>query len=320
MLKAAGRFRHCPFASSEASMTQSVNLGGTFTPAGTSFSLQRIGYGAIHLTGQMAWGPPRDRGAALAILREAVGAGINHIDTSDYYGPYIANEIIREALHPYPRELVIVTKVGARRGRDKSWPSALSKKDLTGAVHDNLARLGLDALDIVNLRVGGQFAPNEESIVEPLCVLADLQARGLIRHIGLSNISRRQFVEAQAITNIVCVQNHYNLAVRHDDLFIDELAGQGIAFVPFFPLGGFRPLRSPILDTAAAAVGATTRQVALAWLLQRSHNILIIPGTSSIDHLHENLKAANLQLPAKTIAALNEIGAATPEKKSGRRQ
>jgi aryl-alcohol dehydrogenase-like predicted oxidoreductase len=300
-------------------MIQSVNLGGTFTPAGTSLALRRIGYGAIHLTGAMAWGPLRDRQAALAVLREAVAAGINHIDTSDYYGPHIANEIIREALHPYPSELVIVTKVGARRGRDKSWPSALSKKDLTDAVHDNLVRLGVGALDIVNLRVGGQLAPNEESIAKPLSVLADLQAQGLIRHIGLSNISRRQLVEAQAIAQIVCVQNYYNLAVRPDDPLIDELAHQGIAFVPFFPLGGFRPLRSPILDSAAATVGATTRQVALAWLLQRSHNILIIPGTSSVDHLHENLKAANLQLPAKIIAALDEIGAATPDQDSGRR-
>jgi pyridoxine 4-dehydrogenase len=300
-------------------MTQSVNLGGAFTPAGTSLALRRIGYGAIRLTGEMAWGPPRDRRAALAVLREAVVAGINHIDTSDYYGPHIANKIIREALHPYPRELVIVTKVGARRGRDKSWPSALSKKDLTDAVHDNLAHLGVDALDIVNLRVGGQLAPNEESIGEPLSVLVDLQAQGLIRHIGLSNISRRQFVEARAIAKIVCVQNHYNLAVRHDDLFIDELARQGIAFVPFFPLGGFRPLRSPALNTAAATAGATTRQVALAWLLHRSPNILVIPGTSSVDHLRENIQAANLQLPAKIIAALDEIGAATPDKNSGRR-
>jgi pyridoxine 4-dehydrogenase len=298
-------------------MSQSVNLGGTFTPAGTSFPLQRIGYGAIQLTGQMAWGPPRNREAALAVLREAVRVGINHIDTSDYYGPYIANEIIREALHPYPKELVIVTKVGARRGPDKSWPAALSKKDLTDAVHDNLAHLGLDALDIVNLRVGGQFGPNEESIVEPLSVLADLQAQGLIRHIGLSNISHHQFVEGQAIAKIVCVQNHYNLAFRQDDPFIDELARQGIAFVPFFPLGGFRPLRSPILDAAAASLGATTRQVALAWLLQRSPNILIIAGTSSVDHLHENLKAANLQLPAETVAALNEIAAAAAKGNSG---
>ncbi len=290
-------------------MSQSVDLG-TFTPAGTPFALQRIGYGAMQLTGQMAWGPPRDRAGALAVLREAVRVGINHIDTSDYYGPYIANEIIREALHPYPKELVIVTKVGTRRGSDKSWPSALSKNELTQAVHDNLAHLGLDALDIVNLRVGGQFGPNEESIVEPLSVLADLQAQGLIRHIGLSNISHRQFVEGQAIAKIVCVQNHYNLAFRQDDAIIDELARQGIAFVPFFPLGGFRPLRSPILDAAASDLGATTRQVALAWLLQRSPNILIIAGTSSIDHLHENLKSANLQLPEETVAALNQIAPA----------
>ncbi len=301
-------------------MIQSIDLGGTFTPAGTSLPLRRIGYGAIHLTGPMAWGPPRDRQASVAVLREAVAAGVNHIDTSDYYGPHIANEIIREALHPYPKELVIITKVGARRGRDKSWPSALSKKELTDAVHDNLIHLGLDALDIVNLRVGGQLTPNEESIVEPLSILVDLQAQGLIRHIGLSNISHRQFAEAQAIAKIVCVQNHYNLAARHDDQLIDKLTGQVIAFVPFFPLGGFRPLRSPILDRAAAAVGTTPSQVALAWLLQRSPNILIIPGTSSIDHLHENLKAANVRLPAQVIAALNEIGAATRDKHStGRR-
>jgi pyridoxine 4-dehydrogenase len=267
----------------------------------------------VRCTGQVAWGPPRDREAALAVLREAARVGINHIDTSDYYGPYIANEIIREALHPYPKGLVIATKIGARRGPDKSWPAALSKKDLTDAVHDNLAHLGLDALDIVNLRVGGQFGPNEESIVEPLSALADLQAQGLIRHIGLSNISRRQFAEGQAIAKIVCVQNHYNLTFRQDDALIDELARQGIAFVPFFPLGGFRPLRSPILDVATASLGATTRQVALAWLLQRSPNILIIAGTSSVDHLHENLKAADLQLPAETVAALNEIAAAAAE-------
>jgi pyridoxine 4-dehydrogenase len=301
-------------------MSQSVKLGGTFTPAGTSFPLRRIGYGAMQLTGRMAWGQPRDRDAALAVLREAVRVGINHIDTSDYYGPYIANEIIREALHPYPRELVIVTKVGARRGPDKSWPAARSKKELTDAVHDNLAHLGLDALDIVNLRVGGQFGPNEESIVEPLSVLADLQAQGLIRHIGLSNISHRQFAEGQAIAKIVCVQNHYNLAFRHDDPFIDELMRRGIAFVPFFPLGGFRPLRSPILDAAATSLGATTRQVALAWLLQRSPNILVIAGTSSVDHLHENLGAESLQLPGETVTALNEIAAAAAEENSARPQ
>ena len=278
------------------------------TPAGTSLSLNRVGYGAIQLTGKMAWGPPRDRGAALEVVREAVRLGINHIDTSDYYGPHIANEIIHEALHPYPNELVVVTKAGARRGPDKSWPAALSKKDLTDAVHDNLSHLGLDALDVVNLRVGSPFGPNEESIAEPLAVLADLQAQGLIKHIGLSNISHRQFAEGKAIAKIVCVQNHYNLAFRHDDPLIDELAALGIAFVPFFPLGGFQPLRSPILAAAAASLGATTRQVALAWLLQRSHNVLTIAGTSSVPHLHENLEAAALTLPPEVLARLNEVG------------
>jgi pyridoxine 4-dehydrogenase len=285
-------------------MSSTHNLGGAFTPAGTSFQLNRIGFGSMQLTGPMAWGPPRDRNAAVAVVREAVRLGINHIDTSDYYGPYIANEIIREALHPYPRELVIVTKVGARREPDKSWPAALSKKDLTDAVHDNLRRLGLDALDIVNLRVGNARGTNDASIAEPLTVLADLRERGLIKQIGLSNISRRQFSEGQAIAQIVSVQNYYNLAHRHDDLLVDELSRQGIAFVPFFPLGGFKPLQSPVLDAAAASLGATARQVALAWLLQRSPNILIIAGTSSVAHLHENIKAATLKLPPEIVAAL----------------
>jgi aryl-alcohol dehydrogenase-like predicted oxidoreductase len=262
----------------------------------------------------MAWGPPRDREAALAVLREAVRLGINHIDTSNYYGPHIANQIIREALHPYPKELVIVTKVGARRGPDKSWPAALSKKELTEAIHDNLRHLGLDALEVVNLRVGNPFGPSEESIAEPLNVLAELQAKGLIKHVGLSNISHRQFAEGRAITKIVCVQNHFNLALRNDDALIDELSREGIAFVPFFPLGGFKPLRSPILDQAAASAGATTRQVALAWLLQRSPNILIIAGTSSVEHLHENLRAATLQLPPEIVAQLNEVAASAPKK------
>jgi aryl-alcohol dehydrogenase-like predicted oxidoreductase len=284
-------------------------LGGTFTLAGTSFILNRIGYGAIQLTGPMAWGPPNDRQAAVAVVREVVRLGINHIDTSDYYGPHIANEIIREALHPYPEGLTIVTKVGARRGPDKSWPAALSKQELTDAVHDNLRHLGLDTLDMVNLRVGGQFGPNNSSIAEPLSVLAELQTQGLIRHIGLSNITAGQFTEAEKIAKIVCVQNHYNLAHRLDDVLIDNLAGKGIAFVPFFPLGGFRPLQSPILNEAAAALDATTRQVALAWLLQRAPNILIIAGTSSIDHLHENLNAATLRLPRDTVDQLDQIAA-----------
>jgi pyridoxine 4-dehydrogenase len=291
-------------------MSATADLGGVFTPAGTNLAFKRIGYGAIQLTGPMAFGPPGDRGEAVAVLREAVRLGINHIDTSDYYGPAIANEIIREALHPYPEDLTIVTKVGARRGADKSWPAALSRQELTDAVHDNLRHLGLDALAVVNLRVGGPFGPNDNAIGEPLAVLAELQAQGLIRHIGLSNISPGQFAQGEKIAKIVCVQNHYNLARRQDDPLIADLAGKGIAFVPFFPLGGFRPLQSSILDEAAAALGATTRQVALAWLLQRAPNVLIIAGTSSTKHLRENIKAATLQLPPEMVARLDEIAQA----------
>lgn len=254
-------------------MSTSLKLGGTFTPDGTTLNLNRIGYGAIHLAGPMAWGPPKDRGTAVAVVREAVHLGINHIDTADFYGPQIANQIIREALHPYPPGLTIITKVGLRRGSDKSWLVALSKQELIDAVHDNLRHLGLNALDVVNLRVGGQFGPNDDSIAEPLSVLAELQTQGLIQHIGLSNISADQFAEGEKIAKIVCVQNHYNLAHRKDDVLIDELAGKGTAFVPFFPLGGFRPLQSPILDEAAATLNATTRQVALAWLLQRAQHL-----------------------------------------------
>jgi aryl-alcohol dehydrogenase-like predicted oxidoreductase len=290
-------------------MSQSPHLGGSFTLPGTNITLNRMGYGAMQLTGPMAFGPPRDRQAAVAVVREAVRLGMNHIDTSDFYGPHIANDIIREALHPYPKDLVIVTKVGARRGPDKSWPAALSRQDLNSAVHDNLRNLGLDTLDVVNLRVGGQLGPNENAIEEPLTALADLQRQGLIRHIGLSNISRKQLVEGQAITKIVCVQNHYNLAHREDDKLIDAVATQGIAYVPFFPLGGFRPLQSSLLDAAAASLDATTRQVALAWLLQRSPNILIIAGTSSVEHLHDNLKATSLKLSRDTIAQLDKIAA-----------
>jgi pyridoxine 4-dehydrogenase len=297
-------------------MSQSPNLAGSFTPNSTHIALNRMGYGAMQLTGPMAFGPPRDRQTAVAVVREAVRLGMNHIDTSDYYGPHVANEIIREAVHPYPKDLVIVTKVGARRGPDKSWPAALSRQDLTSAVHDNLRNLGLDVLEIVNLRVGGQFGPNEKSIEEPLTVLADLQKQGLIHHIGLSNISPAQLVEGRAIAKIVCVQNHYNLAHRQDDPLIDTLAGQGIAYVPFFPLGGFRPLQSSLLDAAAASLSATTRQVALAWLLQRSPNILIIAGTSSVEHLHDNLKAASLKLSPGTVAQLDKIAALAAQEKS----
>ena len=298
-------------------MSPALELGGAFTPAGTRCALNRIGYGAIQLTGPLAWGPPKDRRAAVAVVRAAVRLGINHIDTGDFYGPHIANEIIREALHPYPQGLTIVTKVGVRRGPDKTWPAALSRQELIDAVHDNLRHLGLDALDVVNLRVGGPFGPSDRSIAEPLAVLAELQTQGLIRHIGLSNVSAGQLAEGENIARIVCVQNHYNLAHRLDDVLIDELAGRGIAFVPFFPLGGFRPLQSPILDETAAALGATTRQVALAWLLQRAPNILIIAGTSSADHLRENLNAANLRLPPDAMDRLDRIAATLAQDKPG---
>ena len=289
-------------------MTKQIDLGGSFTPTGTSISLKRMGYGAMQLAGPGVWGPPRDIDAAIAVLREAVAAGVNHIDTSDFYGPHVTNQIIKRALHPYPDGLVIVTKVGARRGDDKSWVHALSRQELTDAVHDNLRNLGLDTLDIVNLRVGGVMGPSDESIKEPLTMLAELKRQGLIRHLGLSNVSPTQLAEAEAITEIVCVQNLYNIALRQDDGFVDDLARRGIAYVPFFPLGGFSPLQSSALDRAAEALHATPMQVALAWLLQRSPNILLIPGTSSVKHLRENLDAATLRLPAETISDLDSIG------------
>ena len=271
-------------------------------------TLNRMGYGAMQLAGPQVWGPPRDVDGAIAVLREAVAAGVNHIDTSDFYGPHVTNQIIKQALHPYPDGLVIVTKVGARRGEDKSWFHALSRQELIDAVHDNLRNLGLDRLEVVNLRVGGIMEPSEGSIEEPLTVLAELKRQGLIRHLGLSNVCPEQFAEAKRITEIICVQNFYNVAHRTDDSFIDDLAKQGIGYVPFFPLGGFTPLQSSALDTAAASLGATAMQVALAWLLQKSPNILLIPGTSSVEHLRENLKAARLQIPSEMIANLDSIG------------
>jgi len=289
-------------------MTKQTELGGSFRLSGTSISLKRMGYGAMQLAGPQVWGPPRDLDAAIAVLREAVAAGVNHIDTSDFYGPHVTNRIIKEALHPYEKGLVIVTKVGARRLEDKSWVHALSRQELIDAVHDNLRNLGLDALDVVNLRVGGVLEPSEGSIEEPLSVLAELQRQGLIRHLGLSNVTCDQLAEAQAITEIVCVQNLYNLAHRHDDSLIDELARRRIAYVPFFPLGGFTPLQSSALDRAAAALRTTPMQVALAWLLQRSLNILLIPGTSSVKHLRENLDAASLRFPSEIISDLDSIG------------
>jgi pyridoxine 4-dehydrogenase len=262
----------------------------------------------MQLSGPGVWGPPRDVDAAIAVLREAVESGVNHIDTSDYYGPHVTNQIIKRALHPYADGLVIVTKLGARRGSDKSWIHALSRQELIDGVHDNLRNLGLDALDIVNLRVGGIMEPGDESIKEPLTVLAELKRQGLIRHVGLSNITPKQLLEAQTITEIVCVQNFYNVARRNDDAFIDDLAAQGIAYVPFFPLGGFTPLQSSSLDASAASLEASPMQVALAWLLNRSPNILLIPGTSSVAHLRENLKAATLAIPAGVVADLDAIG------------
>src|SRR3984885_13212848 len=289
-------------------MIEQKTLAGSFTLLSKSMTLNRMGYGAMQLAGPGVWGPPRDVNAAIAVLREAVESGVNHIDTSDYYGPHVTNQIIKQALHPYAKDLMIVTKVGARRGPDKSWLHALSRQELIDAVHDNLKNLGLDHLDVVNLRVGGIEEPGEESIAEPLTVLAELKREGLIRHIGLSNISPEQLAEAQAITEIVCVQNFYNVAHRNDDAFIDILTAQGIAYVPFFPLGGFTPLQSSALDAAAASLEATPMQVALAWLLQRSSNILLIPGTSSLEHLRENLQSSMLHIPPEVIADLEAIG------------
>jgi pyridoxine 4-dehydrogenase len=288
-------------------MNIETKLGGQFQLSGTSISVYRMGYGAMQLAGPGVWGPPRDMDAAIAVLREAIAFGVNHIDTSDFYGPHVTNQIIKKALHPYAAGLVIVSKLGARRGEDKSWNHALSHTELLDGVHDNLRNLGVDQLDVVNLRVGGVAEPSEGSIEEPLSALAELKWRGLICHIGLSNITPRQLEEAQRITEIVCVQNFYNVAHRDDDAFIDSLAQQGIAYVPFFPLGGFTPLQSSVLDRVAASVQATSMQVALAWLLQRSPNILLIPGTSSLNHLRENLAAAALELPADVIAELNAI-------------
>ena len=288
-------------------MTSRQPLGGTFTLKGTSHTVNRLGYGAMQLTGPMVWGEPKDRKTAVAVVREAISLGVNHIDTSDFYGPHIANQIIREAIHPYPTDLVIVTKVGAKRGPDKSWPKAVSPAELTSAIHDNLRNLGLEAMDVVNLRVGEAHEPNEASIAAPLETLAGLKKQGLIRHIGLSNISRRQYLESQSITDIVCVQNQYNLAHRHDDAFVVELARDGIAYVPFFPLGGFKPLQSATLAKVAASLKATPMQVALAWLLHRSPNILLIPGTSSLQHLRENIAAAALTLSAAVLVELDGI-------------
>ena len=292
---------------------QTFNAGGTFTLPNTSLTLNRMGYGTMQLAGQdgekRVWGYPRDVPGALAVLREAVAGGVNHIDTSDFYGPHVTNQLIRQALHPYPDDLVIVTKVGARRDGDGAWLHARSRPEVIGAVHDNLRNLGLDALDVVNLRLGGLTGPEDEAFEEPLTALAELKQRGLIRHIGLSTVSPGQLAQARAITEIVCIQNFYNVAQRLDDGFIDGLAAEGIAYVPYFPLGGFSPLQSSALNEVAASLDATPMQVALAWLLQRSPNILLIPGTSSVGHLRENLGAAALRLPVEALARLDSIGA-----------
>ncbi|WAI81643.1 MULTISPECIES: aldo/keto reductase family oxidoreductase [Achromobacter] len=276
-----------------------------------SCRVKRLGYGAMQLAGPGVFGPPRDRDAALAVLREAVASGVNHIDTSDFYGPHVTNQIIREALSPYPDDLVLVTKIGARRGEDASWIRADSAPELERAVEDNLRNLGLDALDVVNLRIMfGVHGPQEGSIAQPLAALAQLQQRGLVRHIGLSNVTAEQVREGRGLCDIVCVQNQYNLAHRHDDALIDALADDGIAYVPYFPLGGFSPLQSATLTDVAQRLEATPMQVAIAWLLQRSPNILVIPGTSSVAHLRENLAAASLALPPEAVRALDGIAGA----------
>jgi len=293
-------------------MIEQIDLAGSFTLPGTSIAVNRMGYGAMQLAGRdgdkFVWGPPRDVEGAIAVLREAIASGVNHIDTSDYYGPHITNHIIRKALSPYPDELVIVTKVGARRGQDGSWIPANSGEQLTAAVHDNLRNLGLDVLDVVNLRsMFSIHGPAEGSIEAPLTVLAELQQKGLVRHIGLSNVTATQIAQARQIAPIVCVQNMYNLVQRTDDALIDDLACDDIAYVPFFPLGGFSSLQSAALSDVAARLEATPMQVALAWLLQRSPNILLIPGTSSIQHLRENLKASRLELTSEIVSELDSI-------------
>ena len=294
-------------------MIKQTALAGSFTLPGTSTTVNRMGYGAMQLAGRdgnkLVWGPPRDLDAAIAVLREAVASSVNHIDTADFYGPHVTNQIIRKALHPYPDDLMIVTKVSVRRGEDGSWIPAFSREDLTAAIHDNLRNLGLDVIDVVNLRsMYSIHEPAEGSIEAPLTVLAELQQKGLVRHIGLSNVTPAQIAEARRIAPIVCVQNQYNLVHRTDDALVTDLARDGIAYVPFFPLGGFTPLQSATLSDVAVRLDATPMQVALAWLLQRSPNILVIPGTSSIEHLRENLQASMLKIPPEVVADLDAIG------------
>ena len=288
-------------------MTKTNELGGVYTFPGTGMTVNRMGYGAMQLAGPQVFGPPKDRAEAVAVVREAVESGVDHIDTSDFYGPHVVNEILREALHPYPAGLTLVTKVGAKRGPKAEWIQDRSRATLIPSVEDNLRNLGVDALDVVNLRGSGLMTPDGGSMVEGMEILAELQQQGKIRHIGLSNVSREQFAEARKVAPIVCVQNFYNVANRADDAFIDELAAEGIAYVPFFPLGGFSPLQSGTLNEVAAEAGATPMQVALAWLLQRSPNILLIPGTSTRVHLRENLAAAALRLSDDVLAKLDHV-------------
>jgi len=286
-------------------------LGGRFTFSGTDLSVNRVGYGAMQLAGPQVFGPPKDPEGAIAVLKEALAAGVDHIDTSDFYGPHVTNQTIKKALHPYPKNLVIVTKVGARRGDDASWLPARSPDELRSALRDNLGNLGVEALDVVNYR-SGLMGLGDEPIEEKLTVLIELKKQGLIKHLGLSNVTAKQYAEARKLTEVVCVQNQYNLAHRGDDAFVDQLAKDGVAYVPFFPLGGFSPLQSKSLSEVAKSLEATPMQVALAWLLQRAPNILLIPGTSSVGHLRENLKAASLRLPSAAIEKLNSIPQSTP--------
>jgi aryl-alcohol dehydrogenase-like predicted oxidoreductase len=294
----------------DASMTRPAERAGVYAPAGAAFALKRIGYGTMQLPGPMVWGPPRDHAEALAVLREALALGINHIDTSDYYGPHVANQLVREALAPYPDDLVIITKVGGVRGPDKSWGVALSRAELISAVHDNLRNLGVDAIDVVNLRVGTHKGPNEDSIAEPLSVLIELQQQGLIKHLGLSNISSKQLAEGRAMASIACVQNHYNVIDRQSDPLIAECAAHGIAFVPYGPLGGFRQLDWARFEALAARAGTQPRQLALAWLLHRAPNVLLIAGTSHVEHLRENVAAGAISLSPDILKELEREPAA----------
>jgi len=289
-------------------MAEQAKLGGTYAFPTASKTVHRVGYGAMRLTGPHIFGPPADHNEAIRVLRTAVEAGVDHIDTSDFYGPFVTNQIIREALSPYAANLTLVTKIGAVRGDGGSWDAALDRQQIIDGVHSNLKNLGVDVLDVVNLRVGPPIFPADMSVEEPLTVLLELQQQGLIKHLGLSTVTHKQIEEAQGLAKIVCVQNLYNIATREDDALIDTLNAQGIAYVPYFPLGGFTPLQSSELDDIAKTLGATPMQVALAWLLHRSPNVLLIPGTSSVAHLKENLAAADLQLSPETVAQLDAIG------------